>query len=1082
MNHRSDLRSSYAAPAQPAPGFLRPRLGAALTALVALTAMGCFRASGLQRTTIASEAMPETGGDRVSGLKSTSGPGDYYLGNDFIQIAIDGTRFGDTAQTPIAGAAGGGSIVDAGYLSLDTSYQRVDVPGDSLERLTPVVNQDPGLQIVMDTFVPDTHTDPATLTMTGGILDPGHRIPGASWDASGRVKGVTVKHVISLGKLDRFFTIKTTVTNGGGAPVGVRSVGDSLVQSGGGYQLAIPAGVDIFGRPLPANWGVEIPGSDFGSPIATSVQAPFLVMMATEPGAATVDSHASIGLMPVDRQSFMVTSDPQTRLNAVRPSFPKRMVAGSLPLDPGGLAAGSSLTYSRRLYIAGGVSSSTSTPNHATSLFNQMEAAKINKEDGLWPAEAAQLTFTLSGSARSQGPLPTQVLVERKAGMTPDGNAFWIPQRVEFLEPGENITASTGLATSSINCLLPTGTYRLVVTNALGRQEVTNVVDQGEENGSQVPRPINLRSNHIFIIAGTDYICPEAPEVVSPTGAVTSTKYSLHDFVTRRANAPESSLEPLRITFKGLDGTPDPWVKRSRTVGTYYSAIMKAVSIAGFPGQVQFRGGNEMFGSGFASTLQGLYFWLPTGKLTGGVTQEGNPAVEGGTYRAYGSRGPLSKLSVRDVLVYDGQYNNEHNMTTWPTTLPSGWTSFDVPGPGQATSGGYLPVEKLASALAEGVGVVAHTEEDLGTDANRLYNDFKWEFNASGLETQYLSSIGEEPFVVGARTSVLPGWGPVTSLFTPAATRQRHQGAIQPRNWTLADFMTQAKGTFTIVHQPRAANGLFSLKGFDRTMPVGQGANAWWNGSGPYAQGLLNGGFDALELLRGEGFDKDNPGPWFNQFLQVRADWFALLNQQTPSKFTKALGLSYAKFSADTPVGLARTWIKASPKLTNPPIPTEAPTADLKQDLTSVLSALQSGAAVASTGPLLDVTIGGKGPGGLVPGPLATANVQVDLYKSDWMPVDEVRIVMNGQVVGTYPMAAFTADASNPLHFTATLPVALPTSGTGAWIVVEAGVSLTQTGPYAAGTPWAWIMRGIYPIAVTNPIFIDVTGHGYTHP
>jgi hypothetical protein len=47
---------------------------------------------------------------------------------------------------------------------------------------------------------------------------------------------------------------------------------------------------------------------------------------------------------------------------------------------------------------------------------------------------------------------------------------------------------------------------------------------------------------------------------------------------------------------------------------------------------------------------------------------------------------------------------------------------------------------------------------------------------------------------------------------------------------------------------------------------------------------------------------------------------------------------------------------------------------------------------------------------------------------------------------------------------------------------VEAGVRLDQKGPYAVGTPWNAIMRGIYPIAVTNPIFIDVTGTGYTHP
>ncbi|WP_243335355.1 CehA/McbA family metallohydrolase domain-containing protein [Mesoterricola sediminis] len=1067
------------------PDGVRLGLGAVLPVALSLVATGCFRASGLQRTTVAAEAMPENGGDRVTGLKAAAGPGDYYLGNDFIQVTVDGTRFGDTAQIPIAGAQGGGSIVDAGYLSLDTSYQRVNMPADNLERLTPVLNQDPDIQIVIDTYTPDTHTDPATLTMTGGVVDKSHKLAGASWDASGRVKGLTVKHVLSLGKLDRFFTLSTTVTNTGSARIGVRNIGDNLIQTGGGgFQLAIPAGIDIFGRPLgdAKRWGVEIPGSDFGSPIATSVQAPSALMVATEPGATVMDSHASLGIMPLDAPSLAVAADPQTRLNAVRPIFPRRMVAGSLPLAPEGLAAGASLTHNRRLYIAGGPSGSTTTPSTTTGLFNLIAVAKYNKDDGIWPQDAANLTFTLSGSAVRQGPLPTEVRVERNAGS--ETSPLWVPERIEWLESDENITSQTGLASSTVSCILPLGTYRLVVRNALGEQTKATAANQNDSGGSLISRPIRLSTNQIFVVGGSDYLCPEADEVVSPNGTVVGSKYSGHTFTTRQANAPTASIQPLRLTFKGTGDTADPWMRRSRVLGTYYEPILKAAAIPSInaPGQDQYRGGNEMFGTGFHNYAQTTYFWLPNGTLTGGMTQEGNPAVQGGAYRVYGTRGPLSNLASLDVLAYDGQYDTSHTVLVWPTTLPSGWTSFDLPGPSQATTGGYLPGEKLASALAEGVGVVATTEEDLATDANRLYNDFKWQFNAAGYEAQYLAAVGNEPYVVGARTSVLPGWGTFTALFTPTATRYRYQGAVQPRNWSLADFITQAQGSFTIVHQPRAASGLFTLKGFDRAMPVGQGANAWWTASGPYAQGVLNGAFDAIELLRGEGFDKANPDPWFQQFKQVRADWFALLNQQTPAKFTKALGLSYGKYSVDTPVGLARTWLKATPSLVVPPTPTEAPTKDLEQDLSSVLSALKAGAAVASTGPMLDVTIGSKGPGGLVPGPVTTASVKVDLYKSDWMPVDEVRIVMNGQVVGTHTLPEFAADAANPLHFTATFSVPMPTTGTGAWIVVEAGVPLGQTGPYAAGTPWNWIMRGIYPIAVTNPIFIDVTGSGYTHP
>ncbi|WP_316415140.1 CehA/McbA family metallohydrolase domain-containing protein [Mesoterricola silvestris] len=1066
-----------------------PRVGVALTvpALLALTATGCYRATGFQRTTVVAEAIPEAGGDRVAGLKSTAGPGDYYLGNDFVQIAIDGTRWGDASQQPIAGAASGGSIVDAGYVALDTSYQRVNMPADTLERLTPVVNQDPDLQLVFDTFEPETLTEPSTLTMRGRILDRAHKIPGAAWDDSGRVLGVSVVHVLSLAKLNRYVLATTTIVNESGSPVGVRSIGDALHQTSSGYRFCVPAGVNVYGQPLNLtdaddnNWGVRIPGSDFGNPIATSVQSPMVVLMAVEPSAGAVDSHASIGIMSQDAPALAVAADRQDAQDTLRPSFPERLVAGSLPLPPAGLAAGASLSYNRRLYILGGISSDSSTPNHGQVLFDEMALAKYNTTDGLWPQGFGQLQFSLTGSAMKQGPLSTEVRVERNAGQT--GNAIWIPERVVWLEPGENITSISTFPSDSTTMYLPVGTYRIVVTNKVGQQVKYQSVNSYNTLRPLLSGPIAIFPSQGYYVGPTDYLCPEAKDIVSSTGSAFRSLYAAHLFDTREADAPTGNLQPMRFTFKGTGITPDPELRRTRTLSSYFDAITKKVAVVGSgAGQSQFRAGNEMFGTGFFSNVPNVYFWLANGSSTGQVTETGNPLIQGGTYRAYATHGPLSNLQSADITAYEGQTATSHSFIVWPRALPAGWTTFDVPGPSQASGGGYLPVEKLVSALAEAVQVVASTEKDLGTDGNRLYNDFRTEFDYVGWSAGQLSAVKNDPFVMNARTSELPGYGAVTALSTPAATAYRFGGALQPENWTLSDFITQAKGSFTIVHRPRGASGLFTLKGFDPAVPVGTGVNAWWNESGFYANGTVNGAFDAIELLRGEGFVKTAPDPWFQEFLQVRSDWFGLLNQQTPAAFTKALGLSSAKFSLDTPVGLARTYLKATPVLTNPPIAGTAPTSDLIQDLSTVSAALKSGAAVASTGPFLDVTVGGTGPGGLVKGPMATANVVVNLYRTDWMPVDQVRIVVNGVVATTLDPSSLTQSATDNRLFSATVPVALPTTGTGAWIVVEAGVPLDQTGPYRAGTPWYEIMRGIYPIAVTNPIFIDVTGTGYTHP
>jgi len=59
--------------------------------------------------------------------------------------------------------------------------------------------------------------------------------------------------------------------------------------------------------------------------------------------------------------------------------------------------------------------------------------------------------------------------------------------------------------------------------------------------------------------------------------------------------------------------------------------------------------------------------------------------------------------------------------------------------------------------------------------------------------------------------------------------------------------------------------------------------------------------------------------------------------------------------------------------------------------------------------------------------------------------------------------------------------VNLPTTK-DAWIVVEAGVPISQIGPYRAGSAWSKVQKGMYPIAITNPIFVDVNGGGYVPP
>lgn len=1008
------------------------RHSALLLALVS-GGVGCFRATGLNRPTSLASEIPAIGGDRVKGNKAESGPGDYFIGNDFMELAVDGALFG--TRRPLAGAASGGSIVDMSYASLDTSFHRVSMPGDLLERLTPVVNQDPDLQLVFD-LIKAENDGSARLVMTGGLLDPGHKLTGAAWDSQHRVVGLKVTHTITLGKTDRYFLLTTTLTNSGASTLPVRNIADHLSQSdGGGFRPVIPA-TKTQGGTLLTQWGVDFPGTDAAQPLAASVKAPMVGFMGAEPAGETFDSHTSLGLLPLDVDEFLVAADPQAALSEVRPRYARRVVVGSLPVA--GLGAGQSLTHNRRLYLVGGTSQSGALPGMLLGIFNTMAAERAT----LRGTETGAIQYQSFGTAAAGGQLQTEVRLERNTG-----GDTWILERVNWREPQENLQSSFFPPYGGL--ILPVGTYRITTRNRDQSSTFTQLTNINNPDRPDLATPVLVEKDKAFVVE--EPLAPERNEVISANGNPIFNKVTEHFFSSQPADGTLPPYQPLRITHTGIGGAPDPYTQRRRGLGGAFDPITKSNAISGLNyGAFLFDGGNGTFATSMKNGNYASAYFVP------------------GSYRSYGTRGPLSRLETLDYKAFDGQANVFHEFIVFQAPLPSNWTTFDLPGPSQATGGGMLPGEQLSSGLAEGISVVARTEMDRHQDADKLRTAFRKEFiDGTGLQISPVP-IGQDPLVVNARSSELSGFGQATALFTPAATSDRAGGARPSANWSLADFLTQAEGPFSVIHRPRGPKGLFTLKGFDRSIPLGMGPNAWWTATGALSLGRTHGAFDGLELLRAEGFDAANPTAWFEEFKEVRADWFALLKQQTPASFTKGLGLSSAKFSVDNPVGHARTYLLLGGAVT-------------QEDPSGLLAALKAGSAVASTGPLLEVTANGATPGGTTAPSGGAVALTINLYAPDWVPVDQVRLLVNGAVVQTLDPATFTASGTDFRMRSMTVNLALATAK-DAFLVVEAGVPLGTTGAYRPGTPWAKIMRGIYPLAVTNPVFLDLNGGGYTAP
>jgi hypothetical protein len=199
-------------------------------------------------------------------------------------------------------------------------------------------------------------------------------------------------------------------------------------------------------------------------------------------------------------------------------------------------------------------------------------------------------------------------------------------------------------------------------------------------------------------------------------------------------------------------------------------------------------------------------------------------------------------------------------------------------------------------------------------------------------------------------------------------------------------------------------------------------------------------------------------------YAEVRADWFALLQQgrvitATGNADSHALQVEVAGF----PVNLVDS-----------PRPLEGQSLDHA----AFVEALQDGRVVVTTGPVptLEVT-GDQGatakPGGQVKA-RAGATVRVRVRAAPWIPVAEVRLVVNGEVVHTEQPAAPAPGES--LDVAWSWPLDLDAD---AWVLVEAGHPLWEDGPQPVqGGDYGLVAPGYVPMALTNPVLVDVDGDG----
>ena len=133
-------------------------------------------------------------------------------------------------------------------------------------------------------------------------------------------------------------------------------------------------------------------------------------------------------------------------------------------------------------------------------------------------------------------------------------------------------------------------------------------------------------------------------------------------------------------------------------------------------------------------------------------------------------------------------------------------------------------------------------------------------------------------------------------------------------------------------------------------------------------------------------------------------------------------------------------------------------------DLDEVYQSVKDYKSMVVGGPVIHLTVDGKGLGETVAATGSSVQVHVTVEAPEWMGLEFVRVVVNGEV--TQEFTPIDSDAILRLDetFTANLT-------SDAWIVVLAGSSLAEHEMVP--------VSGKQPFSITNPVFVDADGNGY---
>jgi hypothetical protein len=399
------------------------------------------------------------------------------------------------------------------------------------------------------------------------------------------------------------------------------------------------------------------------------------------------------------------------------------------------------------------------------------------------------------------------------------------------------------------------------------------------------------------------------------------------------------------------------------------------------------------------------------------------------------------------------------------------WVSADLHVHSQASDDtGAAHDAQLRAFAASGLDVMVSTEHenvaDFGPAIAKLGLEGRMRL-IQGVEVTNSAGSAEAPYTLGHNNA----W-PIA--YQPFAHRR---GAPPSGGRTLAQLyadlrarpeieVIQLNHARSVVLGERGDEGSFfehlsSGQPFDFTRTLDQEPNAELLRTD--RSGRVRGiDFDVMERMNGPSLPRERA---------LRSDWHALLRQgvrRTATANSDSHGL-------DEIAAMPRNYVwlgDLEPAKRRP----------AQLDVAAFDAAIRDGRVVGTNGPLITrFAIEGTGMGRLAAAPSGRARVSFEVVAAPWVPVDEVRLVVNGEVAKRYAELARGADAV--LRFAVDEELALAAD---AFVTLEAGAPLD-----AAADEWIAAHPGLYTevlaprfvsSAFSNPILVDADGNGRFDP